>query len=268
MNLSKNLLLALKAVMFAGKEIMDIYKSDDFATELKQDNSPLTRADKASNKIISDFLVCSSMPILSEEDDNYKYEVRKSWDFFWMVDPIDGTKEFIKRNGEFTVNVALIQNNRPILGVVYAPATMELYFAEHGIGAFKIENISNFDQFEKLPQINLERSNQYLPEKYTLVISKSHMNQHTEDYVNKMKIEHGEVATESFGSSLKICKVAEGYAHCYPRYGPTMEWDTAAAHAVAKYSGCKIFEAKTYNTLKYNKENLLNPFFIVSRDIK
>lgn len=268
MDLSKNLTLALKAAMSSGKEIMEIYNSEDFAVELKQDNSPLTRADKASHKIITDILTSSNLPILSEEDDICVYEERKSWESFWMLDPIDGTKEFIKRNGEFTVNVALIQHNSPVLGVVYVPATKVLYFAEHGFGAFKIEDISDFDQLENSFHIDLSNSNQHLPKTFTLVVSKSHMNQETEDYVHKMKIEHGAVASKSFGSSLKICKVAEGHAHCYPRFGPTMEWDTAAAHAVATYAGCKMVAAETSEHLSYNKKNLLNPFFIVSRDTK
>ncbi len=254
--------------MAAGKKIMEIYNSGNFAVELKQDNSPLTKADKASHKIITDILASSNLPILSEEGDNNLYTERKTWQSFWMIDPIDGTKEFIKRNGEFTVNVAFIQNNTPVLGVVYAPVTKELYFAEHSLGAIKIENISNFDQLENSSYIDLSNSDQHLPKTFTLVVSKSHMNQETGDYIHKMKREHGSVVSKSFGSSLKICKVAEGHAHCYPRFGPTMEWDTAAAHAVATYAGCKMFTAESSETLSYNKENLLNPFFIVSRDIK
>lgn len=264
---SDNLSIAISASLAAGEIIMDIYNSEDFAIELKHDNSPLTRADKESNKVITNILDSLNLPILSEEDDNIPYEKRKLWESFWMVDPIDGTKEFIKRNGEFTVNVALIHNNIPVLGVVYAPATMELYFAEYGMGAFKIESISDFDQLENAPLIDLSKSNQNLPKTFTLVLSKSHMNQETEDYVNKMKKKYSLVASKFFGSSLKICKVAEGYAHCYPRFGPTMEWDTAAAHAVATYAGCKMFSVQKLKPLSYNKENLLNPFFIVSRDI-
>ena len=268
MNYSDNLSIALSAALAAGEMIMEIYNSEDFAVELKQDNSPLTKADKASHKIITDILASLNLPILSEEDDIHPYNERKSWESFWMVDPIDGTKEFIKRNGEFTVNVALIRDNAPVLGVVYAPATKELYFAEHGLGAFKIENISDFDQLENAVHIDLSNSKQYLPKTFTLVVSKSHMNQETEDYVHQMRIEHGAVVSKSFGSSLKICKVAEGHAHCYPRFGPTMEWDTAAAHAVATYAGCNMITAESSESLSYNKENLLNPFFIVSRVIK
>ena len=244
---------------------MKIYHSDEFELDYKSDNSPLTKADIYSHKILVKNLSSTNLPILSEESKNETYQIRKSWQSFWMIDPIDGTKEFIKRNGQFTVNVALIRNNTPVLGVVYAPATKELYFAEYGFGSYKIENILHFGQLENLLHTDLSNSSQNLPKTFTLVVSKSHMNQNTEDYVNKMKKLHGLVASKSFGSSLKICKVAEGYAHCYPRFGPTMEWDTAAAHAVAIYSGCKIFSAQTLDQLYYNKENLLNPFFIVSR---
>ena len=268
MNYSENLTIALYASMAAGKKIMEIYNSSNFTVELKQDDSPLTKADKESHKILTEILGSSNLPILSEEGNNNLYKERKSWQSFWMIDPIDGTKEFIKRNGEFTVNVAFIQNNSPVLGVVYAPVTKELYFAEHSLGAIKIENVSNFDQLEYSHHIDLSRSDQHLPTTFTMVVSKSHMNEETEDYVHKMKKEHGSVFSKSFGSSLKICKVAEGHAHCYPRFGPTMEWDTAAAHAIATYAGCKMFSAESFETLSYNKENLLNPFFIVSRDIK
>lgn len=268
MEYSNHLRLALKASLCAGKHVMEIYQSDDYELDFKTNYTPLTKADIASHKVLIKNLSSTNLPILSEESKHETYQIRKSWQSFWMIDPIDGTKEFIKRNGEFTVNVALIQDNAPIIGVVYAPATKELFFAEYGLGAFKIENISDFDQLDNEPHIDLSKSNQNLPNIFTLVVSKSHMNQETEDYVNKMKKMYGSVASKSYGSSLKICKVAEGYAHCYPRFGPTMEWDTAAAQAVATYAGCKIFDAKSFNTLSYNKQNLLNPFFIVSRNKK
>lgn len=268
MNFSKHLLLAIKASILSGKEIMDIYNSENFEVEIKKDSSPLTKADKLSHKIIVDTLDSTSLPILSEEGNIHPFELRRSWESFWMIDPIDGTKEFIKRNGEFTVNVALIQKNIPILGVVYVPAINHLYFAESGLGAFKIENISEFDQLLNLHHIDLSKSSQYLPNNYTVVVSKSHMNKETQDYINKMKTKYGSLVTKSFGSSLKICKVAEGNAHCYPRFGPTMEWDIAAAHVVAVNAGCKIFTLPTHENFSFNKENLLNPFFIVNREMR
>ena len=262
MKLSEELELAIGAALKAGEAIMEIYNSEDFEVELKGDNSPLTKADKAAHEIIVSYLANSSLPILSEEGSDIPYAERKNWNCFWMVDPIDGTKEFIKRNGEFTVNIALIENQKPILGVVYAPALKGLYFAEEGVGSFKMEGISSIEDTYKSEGIDLSKSS--YPEIYTLVVSKSHMNKETQEFVDRKEKEFGEIATASFGSSLKICKVAEGSAHCYPRFGPTMEWDTAAAHAIAIFASNSVDEINTTLNLIYNKENLLNPYFIVS----
>jgi 3'(2'), 5'-bisphosphate nucleotidase len=180
-----------------------------------------------------------------------------------MVDPIDGTKEFIKRNGEFTVNIALIENQKPIIGVVYAPDLKDLYFAERGVGSYKMENILSIEDTQKAKRIDLSKS--IYPEIYTMVVSKSHMNEQTQHFVDEKEQEFGEIATASFGSSLKICKVAEGSAHCYPRFGPTMEWDTAAAHAIAKFSNASVTKEDGDTELDYNKKSLLNTNFIVSR---
>lgn len=260
---SEELELAIGAALKAGEAIMEIYNSEDFEVELKSDDSPLTKADKAAHEIIVSCLASSSLPILSEEGSNIPFAERKNWDRFWMVDPIDGTKEFIKRNGEFTVNIALIENQKPVLGVVYAPALKDLYFAEEGIGSFKMEDIISIEDTHNSKPIDLSKST--YPEIFTLVVSKSHMNDQTQQFVDEKEKEFGEIATASFGSSLKICKVAEGSAHCYPRFGPTMEWDTAAAHAVAVYAYTSITKAHEKLTLEYNKENLLNPYFIVER---
>jgi len=259
---SEELELAIGAALKAGEAIMEIYNSEDFEVELKSDDSPLTKADKAAHEIIVSCLASSSLPILSEEGSNIPFAERKNWDRFWMVDPIDGTKEFIKRNGEFTVNIALIENQKPIIGVVYAPALKDLYFAEEGAGSFKMEDILSIEDIHKSERIDLTQST--YPEIFTLVVSKSHMNEETQRFVDQKEQEYGEIATASFGSSLKICKVAEGNAHCYPRFGPTMEWDTAAAHAIAIYASNNVNKVNTTLNLKYNKENLLNPYFIVS----
>jgi len=259
---SEELELAIGAALKAGEAIMEIYNSEDFEVELKSDDSPLTKADKAAHEIIVSCLASSSLPILSEEGSNIPFAERKNWDRFWMVDPIDGTKEFIKRNGEFTVNIALIKNQKPIIGVVYAPALKDLYFAEEGAGSFKMEDILSIEDIHKSERIDLTQST--YPEIFTLVVSKSHMNEETQRFVDQKEQEYGEIATASFGSSLKICKVAEGNAHCYPRFGPTMEWDTAAAHAIAIYASNNVNKVNTTLNLKYNKENLLNPYFIVS----
>ena len=263
MKLSEELELAIGAALKAGEAIMEIYNSEDFEVELKSDDSPLTKADKAAHEIIVSYLANSSLPILSEEGSKIPYAERKNWNLFWMVDPIDGTKEFIKRNGEFTVNIALVENHKPVIGVVYAPALKDLYFAEEGVGSFKMEDIISIENTHNSKRIDLSKST--YPEVFTLVVSKSHMNEQTQEFVDQKEQEFGEIATASFGSSLKICKVAEGSAHCYPRFGPTMEWDTAAAHAVAVYAHTYITKAHENLTLEYNKENLLNPHFIVNR---
>lgn len=262
---------AIKASIYAGEEILKIYETADFQVEKKADNSPLTIADKKSHNKIMEFLEKLEIPILSEEGKNIPYETRKNWSQFWLIDPLDGTKEFIKRNGEFTVNIALIKKNTPIAGVIYVPVTKELYFSHKEIGAFKIEKIDS-RTFEKCQTINncLTLSTCYkLPKsqssKFTAVGSRSHMSPETQEYFDKLKAKHGEIEIISKGSSLKICMVAEGKADVYPRFGPTMEWDTAAGHAIALGANCKVTIANTSNPLIYNKENLLNPFFIVEK---
>jgi 3'(2'), 5'-bisphosphate nucleotidase len=261
MNISKKLKIAIEAALKAGEVIMDIYQNANFEIEFKKDNSPLTTADNASHELINKILQDSNYPVLSEEGKSIPYSDRRTWNSFWMVDPIDGTKEFIKRNGEFTVNIGFIQNHKPVLGVVYAPVLKHLYFAEEGSGSFKVENITSLKDFNENELIDLTKST--YPSIYTLVVSKSHMNSETQDFVNKKEREHHAIKMASFGSSLKICKVADGSAHCYPRFGPTMEWDTAAAHAIARLANCNITKEDLVTSLKYNKENLLNPFFIV-----
>lgn len=261
MNLSKELNKAIKAALKAGKAIMEIYHSEDLLVVLKNDSSPLTQADTQAHEIIKKSLG-PSFPLLSEEGSKINYLERKNWSKFWMIDPIDGTKEFIKRNGEFTVNIALIENQTPIMGVVYAPALRILYFAEKGLGSFKAEGIESIEDLNHANTINL--SNRTYPKSYTLVVSKSHMNDETQKYVDKKEKEYGEITCKSYGSSLKICKVADGSAHCYPRFGPTMEWDTAAAHAIVQIAGCKVSQSENNLNLIYNKKKLVNPSFIIS----
>src|SRR6056300_331411 len=241
----------------AGQAIMEIYDSDDFNVELKGDGSPLTRADKAAHLVIAEGLEkhFPEIPILSEEGKDIPYDTRKNWKSFFLVDPLDGTKEFIKRNGEFTVNIALIKEGNPIAGVVYAPVLDTMYAAElDASGHWQLETRNH----------EPETSNH---ETYRIVASRSHNNELTEAFIEKKRMEHGEVEIVSMGSSLKICLVAEGKADVYPRLGPTMEWDTAAAHAVALAAGCTVLEYESNTPLQYNKENLLNPFFIVERGL-
>ena len=261
--ISANTSLAVKAAIQAGKEILDIYHSGDFEVEIKGDNSPLTKADKAAHKIITSFLEKSGIPILSEEGKSIPYETRKNWDQLWIVDPIDGTKEFIKRNGEFTVNIALVKNQVPVLGVIFAPVLGDLYFSETGIGAFKTHlDLNNFDLQDILSSAStLPIKQEKRP--FTIVASRSHLSQETKDYVGEMKKSHGEINMISKGSSLKLCMLAEGQADCYPRFAPTMEWDTAAGQAICEAAGFQVIDWKTKKSLKYNRKNLLNNWFLV-----
>ncbi len=254
---------AINASLKAGEAILKIYEEDDFEVDFKSDQSPLTKADKVSHDIIDTMLQPTGIPVLSEEGKEIPYETRKNWDQLWIVDPIDGTKEFIKRNGEFTVNIALIENHKPVMGVVYVPVLRILYFASEK-GSYIVEDIDIH---------NIDRMNQYaqaLPiahqlEKYTVVASKSHLSPETEEYIEKLRAEHGDISMISKGSSLKLCMVAEGLANCYPRFAPTMEWDTAAGQAICMYSGCEVIDMETKEQMIYNRPQLLNNWFLVIR---
>ena len=261
-NLNNLLKIAINASINGGAAIMEIYDTF-FEVEFKEDQSPLTIADKNCNLIIEKHLRRTGIPILSEEGSKTPFSIRKKWEYYWLVDPLDGTKEFIKRNGEFTVNIALICNGDPILGVIYVPVKNQLYFANEELGSFKSDIksvISDLDnlilQSNKLP-INYNRNN------FIVVGSRSHMSKETKDFINTKKRENKNVELYSIGSSLKICMVAEGKADVYPRYAPTMEWDTAAGHAIAKMAGFRIRKYGTDQEIKYNKRNLLNPWFLV-----
>ncbi len=262
-DLTLNLQLLIKTSINAGVAILDVYNTE-FGVEYKRDNSPLTVADKKAHDIISAALSKTGMPVLSEEGKEIPFSVREKWEKFWLVDPLDGTKEFIKRNGEFTVNIALIENGSPILGVVYAPVLDELYLG-YIQGAFKIENaskslsgnISKWGQHSK--QLPITQNT----DTYKIVASRSHLSIETEGFIKKKKQEFSEIEIVSKGSSLKLCLVAEGTANVYPRFAPTMEWDTAAGHAIIKAAGGRVLKVQSQSEeLKYNKEDLLNPWFI------
>jgi len=262
MNFKELLLKAINASIKGGHAIMEVYASD-FAVEHKEDKSPLTLADKNCNDVIEMYLKDTEIPFLSEEGAKISYVDRKDWEYSWLVDPLDGTKEFVKRNGEFTVNIALIHNGTPIMGVIYVPVKEELYFALEGLGAYKMSRNTIIDNLEdlitksdKLP-INYNRDN------YVIVGSRSHMSAETEVFFEEMKKAHGQVEVIAVGSSLKLCMVAEGKADAYPRYAPTMEWDTGAGHAIAKYAGFSVKQYNSSEDVVYNKEDLLNPWFLV-----
>lgn len=238
--------IALKA----GVAVMKIYNKD-FAVEYKDDKSPLTEADKVANEIICSELkkLYPNIPLMSEENKQTEYEVRKNWEYYWCIDPIDGTKEFIKKNDEFTINIALIQKDIPVLGVVYAPAIDEMYTAKKGEGAFK--------NGKKLPlQVNNNQK-----EKLYVVASKSHLSAENQEFIDNL--DSKEIMQVSKGSSLKLCMVAEGVADIYPRLAPTMEWDTAAADAIVRCTGKMTYQFEKNKPIIYNKENLLNPWFVV-----
>ncbi len=264
MNRETLLLTAINAAIAGGKEILEVYESD-FAVEHKDDKSPLTEADKRAHLAIVSILKETQLPVLSEEGKNIPFEERKNWEAFWMVDPLDGTKEFIKRNGEFTVNIALIENQQSTMGVIYVPVTNELYFADDK--AYKVQssklNLENLvkltEQAHQLP-LSQNRNN------YVVVGSRSHMSEETEVFINEQKAKHQEVDILSKGSSLKLCMVAEGAADSYPRFAPTMEWDTAAGQAIAIASGAEVLNWESKNRMQYNKENLLNSWFLVTRN--
>lgn len=234
----------------AGRAIMKIYEKD-FSIEYKDDKSPLTEADVKSNQIICDALnkLYPEIPIMSEENKIIEYDTRKNWEYYWCIDPIDGTKEFIKKNGEFTVNIALIKNGSPVLGVVYAPVLESMYSAKQGEGAFK--------NGAKLPL----QKNENLSDKMYVVASKSHLSAETQDFIDNLETK--EIEQVSKGSSLKLCMVAEGSADIYPRLAPTMEWDTAAADAIVRESGKMTYQFESDEPIVYNKENLINPWFVV-----
>lgn len=243
----------LEIAKLAGKEILQIYNDESLfnVVDFKADNSPLTLADKKSHEVIARNIddLYPHIPLLSEEGKDIPYDIRKYWSEFWLVDPLDGTKEFIKRNGEFTVNIALIEEGYPVLGVIYAPVLDTFYYAVTNEGSFKI----NGGQRTHLKVTNKKK------EALTAVRSRSHASVEEEEIFKKYKV----TEFTSVGSSLKFCMVAEGKADIYYRHGPTMEWDTGAGQAIVENAGFQVMNMKTGERFSYNKESLLNPGFLV-----
>ena len=231
---------------------MDVYQSGDFQAEAKGDQSPLTIADRKAHSIIDPLLRSSGLPVLSEEGRSIPNDERKKWELFWMVDPLDGTKEFIKRNGDFTVNIALISSGKPVLGVVAVPVTGEIFYAETERGAWVRRNGESHALTRRQP-VDLSAAG------LRVVASRSHMNEETQQFIESLSSPQ----LVSRGSSLKFMMLAEAKADVYPRYAPTMEWDTAAAHAIVNEVGLRVIRFGSDEELVYNKENLLNPFFLV-----
>ncbi|MCI6822504.1 MAG: 3'(2'),5'-bisphosphate nucleotidase CysQ [Bacteroidales bacterium] len=262
--------LAAEAAVKAGQAIMEVYESPetDWEVERKADNSPLTLADRKAHAVICGYLRETPFHILSEEGRHAEYAERKDVETMWIVDPLDGTKEFLKRNGEFTVNIALCHEGSPIVGAIYVPARRQLYT---GIVCADESEVFRKTLGEDFEPVSCEK----LPLKggaaqrmgggtFVVVASRSHLSEETEQFVERMRSEHGNVELRSAGSSLKICLVAEGEADVYPRLAPTMEWDTAAGQAVAEAAGCSVTDAENGQPLRYNKEDLHNPYFIVA----
>ncbi len=252
----------IQAAIEAGQEIMKVYESDDFQIEKKGDDSPLTLADKKSHEKIMSYLSDSEFPTLSEESDDALKDHRHNWGKFWLVDPLDGTKEFINRNGEFTVNIALIDNHKAIEGVIYVPVQHKLYYTHEG-KAYLQEKVQKAEDFDlSKGQILKGKS----PDDTLIIVaSKSHLSKETQQKIDQIKEQRPgkTIETMSIGSSLKLCMVAEGKADFYPRYAPTMEWDIAAGHAICKGSGVAVVQAKSKEEVVYNKADLLNPWFEV-----
>lgn len=260
----------LSVAIEAGKEILSFY-DDTIEVSSKEDDSPITKADLAANRVICSALAelavpgYGVIPVLSEENSIVPYEERKHWDALWLVDPLDGTKEFINRNGDFTVNIALVVEGEPVAGIVFAPAHRLLYFGVLKTGSFRITvphegldgNLSPFRQATSLPDTPREAR------PYTIIGSRSHSSVEFEQFTADIFRKHPDAVLLSAGSSLKFCRVAEGQADIYPRLGRTMEWDTAAGHAVLRAAGKTVVDFQTGLELRYNKPDPANPWFIV-----
>lgn len=255
---------AIRAAIDAGTAILDVYDSG-FKVDLKADNSPLTKADRDAHDVIVKQLESTGLPVLSEEGRDIPYAERSGWERFWMVDPLDGTKEFVKRNGEFTVNIALIEGTKPIAGVIFVPVSKLLYVGWVGEAAYKMKLT---DRRARLTYRDITVVGEKLPiirhtTEFRIIGSRSHNSPDTEAFIKKCRDQFDTVRIVSMGSSLKICLVAEGQADVYPRFAPTMEWDTAAGHAIAKAAGKGITDWFTKSEMEYNKPNLLNNWFVV-----
>ena len=254
--LSKENLLEIVNISVDAGEVILNYYNENVDVIYKDDESPLTKADLASHKIITDSIkkITPDIPILSEEE-FIDWKIRKKWKKYWLIDPLDGTKEFIKKNDEFTVNIALIENNRPILGVIYTPALNELFYSIKNFGSYKMftkKKLNTLKQAKRI-SINKKKSN-----KIKIVGSRSHSNPILDKWVNK---NFNEFDILQKGSSLKFCLIAEGSADIYPRFGPTSEWDIAAGHIILEEACGKIKSIENKEILYNEKENILNPDF-------
>lgn len=276
------LVSALVAAKEAGKVILEVYRGEIDVT-YKEDDTPLTLADERAHAAILNSLSSGSgrdIPILSEEGKQTLYQERRQWEYFWLVDPLDGTKEFVKRSDEFSVNVALIHRGRPVVGVVFLPAVDRIYFAADGLGSFKLEKAAAAGQFlfgngktlqerayfqgllAAATRLPIQQPDKRSADGVNLVGSRAHGIEGLSDFIERMKQRYNKVEFVPAGSALKLCLVAEGKADLYPRFGPTMEWDTAAGHCVVEQSGGTVVSMKEKKPLAYNKRDLHNPYFV------
>lgn len=266
MNKKELLQNAIHASLLAGVEIMQYYISEDFDVDTKTNNTPVTQADIAASNVILKTLAHTNIPVICEETEETPYEIRKTWSQVWIVDPLDGTKDFIAKNDEFTVNIALIQDHAPVIGVIYVPVTDTLYYSIVGVGAYMLSEASTrvsgytFEELEKhaltLP-LHTERN------EFCIVASRSHYCNQTAQYIEEQKTLHPNLSLISIGSSLKFCLIASGRAHVYPRFNNISEWDTAAGDALVRAAGFHSYIANTTEYLTYNKEDVMQPHFII-----
>lgn len=258
MNFSHDIELAIEAAQKASHEIMQIYRHD-FERIIKADGSPLTQADLNSSRVIMETLAKSSIPIISEEISNLPFEERKNWKRCWIVDPLDGTKEFIKKNDEFCVCIALVEDGKAVFGLIASPVQNKAWLAEKSIGLYEIDWYSK--QRQLLPAVTAQQGINPV-----VLASRSHLTNETQAFINQLEVRYPHLAISSKGSALKFIDLALGKAHYYPRFAPTMEWDVAAGHVILAASGGKIMEVSTHQELCYNKENLINPHFVAVAD--
>lgn len=260
--MEKLLNVAIEAALKAGVLIMDVYENQEFKVSIKDDNTPVTIADKKANDVIVHYLASTEIPVISEESEQLDYNIRKNWNLCWVVDPLDGTKEFIKKNGEFTVNIALVKDGKPLLGVIYVPVQKKLYYAD--VTTKKSYRMVLDDTSSTISEIK-QNAIAIHPVKEEKIIkiatSRSHKNQAIKDLYTSLKNQGEQVTLLPVGSSLKFCMLAEGTANYYPRFAPTMEWDTAAGHAICNAVGIQIIEYEKNTELIYNKKSLKNPWF-------
>ncbi len=270
MKYQEYLLPVLNIIKLASKAIIEVYNRPDFSISRKKDNSPITLADRKSHKIITEELtkLYPDIPILSEEGKDILYNERKKWSLFWLIDPLDGTKEFIKRNGEFTINIGLIEKDTPVFGIVLAPLSDECFFGVKQIGAYKLKKNTQLKEIENKSQ--LLKFSQKLPLNYpdkpfTVIASRSHQSEKTGEYIDKLKLKYKKLKVINRGSALKLCMIAEAKADVYPRLSPSYEWDIGAGHAIVNAVGGSVIDQETKKPLKYNKENLVNPHLVAYR---